>query len=227
VSYRLLDLYCGGGGAGSGYADVGFEVVGVDINPQPDYPFEFHQWDAINTLTRLNYINSFDVIHASPPCQKYSYATTQWKNLGREYPDLIGETRKLLLKTGKPFIIENVVNAPLRKDLLLCGQMFGLNVRRHRIFEIEGFFIFQPEHQKHIGKVGDGNIISVFGHGGGKRYNHCSSDLEVWKKAMGIDWMTKRKTLAESIPPSYTRYIGEFAIKQLYKENKNVLSENV
>lgn len=206
----LLDLFCGGGGSSMGYKQAGFDVIGVDIKYQPDYPFEFYQEDAIHFLeyfTRT--LARVDIIHASPPCQAYSYATTQWKNKGNEYPDLIEKVRELLLKTGKPFIIENVMNAPLRKDLVLCGQMFDLNVIRHRAFELEGVIVPQIPHEKHTGKVGDGKLVSVFGHGGGKRYNYCTSDLNVWKEAMGIDWMKKRKTLTESIPPAYTEYIGK------------------
>lgn len=219
----ILDLYCGGGGASVGYVNAGFRVIGVDIISQSEYPYSFIRADALQMLNDLIlfkntvYDYGFNAIHASPPCQYYSYATTQWKNLGKEYPDLIGKTRELLLATGLPFIIENVVSAPLRKDLVLCGQMFNLNVRRHRVFEIHGFTVPQIKHEKHIGKVGDGKIISVFGHGGGKRYNHCSSNIEVWKEAMGIDWINKRKTLVESIPPAYTEYIG----KHLYEQIKN------
>lgn len=211
---KILDLYCGVGGASMGIHLAGHEVVGIDINPQPDYPFEFIQMDVreLSDPRFREFMSSFDAIHASPPCQAYSYATTQWRNLGNEYPDLVYYTRSLLMRTRKPFVLENVPNAPLRKDLLLCYGMFddgtkNYIVRRHRIFEIHGFEVPQPEHKTHKGRVGDGRVISVFGHGGGKRYNHATSDLNAWKEAMGLPWATKRKSIAEAIPPEYTKYI--------------------
>lgn len=207
---KVLDLYCGGGGASMGIYEAGHSVMGVDINEQREYPFAYFWCDALDFLKNSNQVDNFDAFWASPPCQAYSYATTQWKNLGYTYPDLIDETRQLLLQTGKPFVIENVINAPLRRDLMLCGQMFNLNVRRHRIFEIHGFSVPQIPHTKHIGIVGDGRIVTVAGHGGGRRYNHCSADMNVWREAMGIDWITKRKTLTEAIPPAYSEYIMSF-----------------
>lgn len=213
---KILDLYCGAGGASMGISQAGHEVDGIDIESQPDYPFTFYQGDAIQFLQTLikRLPNHFDAYFASPPCQSYSYATTQWKNLGYEYPDLISITRELLLQTGKPFVIENVVGAPIRKDLMLCGSMFMENrkyeVRRHRIFEIHGFEVPQPDHKKHTGRVGDGRVISVFGHGGGVRYNHCTSRLDIWREAMNVPWMTKRRSITESIPPDYTKYIFSF-----------------
>lgn len=210
---KILDLFCGVGGASMGIHLAGHEVVGVDINAQPDYPFEFIQED----VTKLpdTFFTAFDAIHASPPCQAYSYATTQWRNRGNSYPNLIDFTRDLLIRFNKPFVIENVPNAPLRKDLLLCYGMFddgtkNYVVRRHRIFEIHGFTVPQPEHKSHSGKVGDGRVISVFGHGGGKRYNHATSNLDAWREAMGLPWATKRKSIAEAIPPEYTHYIFSF-----------------
>lgn len=206
---KILDLFCGGGGASMGIHLAGHEVTGVDIVNQPEYPFTFIQADALTVS-----LEGYDAFHASPPCQAYSYATTQWKNKGNEYPDLLNLVRERLLKTGKPFVLENVQNAPIRKDVLLCMGMFDKDrkytVRRHRIFEIHGFSVPQPEHKTHQGKVGDGRVISVFGHGGGKRYNHCACDMETWKQAMNISWITKRRTLTESIPPDYTKYIFSF-----------------
>ncbi len=205
----VLDLYCGAGGASMGIVQAGHTVKGIDLYEQLEYPFEFYRDNAIDYMYYLiesDQIDFYDAIFASPPCQRYSYATTQWKNEGRDYPDLISQTREVLEKTGKPFVIENVVGSPLRKDLVLCGQMFNLNVRRHRVFEIHGFEVPQIKHEKHIGRVGDGRVVSVFGHGGGKRYNHCSSDINIWREAMGIDWMS-RKTITQAIPPAYTKYI--------------------
>lgn len=136
---RLLDLFCGAGGAAMGYHRAGFEVVGVDLKPQKHYPFEFHQADALEFLAEHG--REFDVIHASPPCQ----AHTSLKNLhDKDYPELIEPTRRLLEKTGLPYIIENVVGAPLRNPILLCGSSFGLRVRRHRLFESNWFLIAPP-----------------------------------------------------------------------------------
>lgn len=208
---KILDLFCGAGGASMGISMAGFEIEGMDINPiaLAEYPFHSYKFD----ITKLNPedLRSYDAFFASPPCQHYSYATTQWRNKGNVYPDLIRYTRDLLLETGKPFVLENVVGSPLRKDLMLCMSMFddgrAYMVRRHRIFEIHGFTVNQITHLKHDGKVGDGRIISVFGHGGGKRYNHATSDLQAWKTAMGMHWVNKRRNLTEAIPPEYTRYI--------------------
>ena len=129
---RLLDLFCGAGGAAMGYYRAGFEnIVGIDNKPQPNYPFEFIQVDALEYL--VEHGSEYDIIHASPPCQAFSWAAARWD---KEYPDLISATRDLLLRTGKQYIIENVITAPIEKSLLLCGTMFGLGVIRHRHFEI-------------------------------------------------------------------------------------------
>ena len=127
---RLLDLFCGAGGAAMGYHRAGFEVVGVDIKPQPHFPFEFHQVDAL-TYT----LDGFDAYHASPPCQRYSCAVNLHNNRD-SHPDLIDIVRNILLKTGKHYVIENVPGSPLINPTQLCGSAFGLRVRRHRLFEI-------------------------------------------------------------------------------------------
>lgn len=217
---RVLDLYCGAGGASKGIVDAGHTVEGVDINKDllEHYPYLYlNIGDALKVLDNIvdyHLQDQYDAFWASPPCQAYSYATTQWKNKGYDYPDLIDETRKRLVRIGKPFVIENVPNAPLRRDLMLCMSMFDdgreFMVRRHRIFEIHGFEVPQPEHKKHVGRIGDGRHLSVFGHGGGKRYNHASSKIDDWQIAMGINWTRKRKYLAEAIPPSYSKYIMSF-----------------
>lgn len=187
-----------------GYHQAGFtEIVGVDIEPQPNYPFGFIQGDALNSVWLLR---DFDLIHASPPCQAFTVARVIH---GREHPNLIPETRTLLESSGVPYVIENVPGAPLRKDLELCGSMFGLTtahgrLRRHRIFELSyPAPILVPPHQ-HWGKT-----ISVFGHGG-----HVYHGVDDWREVMGIDWMS-RDELAEAIPPAYTRYIGEQFLSQL------------
>jgi DNA (cytosine-5)-methyltransferase 1 len=184
---RLLDLFCGAGGAAMGYHRAGFEVVGVDINPQPHYPFEFHQADAMTYP-----LDGFDAIHASPPCQAYSVATA----------------------VHVPFVIENVPGAPLRGTLLLCGSMFGLEVRRHRIFE-GTVPMMSPLGCNHLGAA-----VPVYGHTGAganrgrERDRGRSNGVADWRRAMGIDWMTVNE-LAESIPPAYTEWIGSHLMRQL------------
>ena len=218
MTKKVLDLFCGAGGASMGISRAGFEVEGIDINEQPDYPFHFLCFDAIKFMEiQLDFsFNFYDAFFASPPCQKYSVANKQWRNKGYEYPDLVDATREVLLATGKPFVLENVPSSPLRKDLTLCMSMFDddrtFMVRRHRIFEIHGFEVPQPPHKTSHGggRVGDGRIISVFGHGGGTRYNHATSNLDAWRCAMGTPWMTKRKSITEAIPPAYTEYIFSY-----------------
>jgi DNA (cytosine-5)-methyltransferase 1 len=194
----LLDLFCGAGGCAKGYHDAGFEVVGVDIKPQPHYPYEFHQADALTYP-----LNGFDVIHASPPCQAYSASTFEHRKKGNVYPDLLNIVRKRLLVNGKPWIIENVIGAPVQHGMILCGSQFGLKVRRHRYFETS-LFLFAPGPCRHID-----DAISIFGHCResriqGYRINHTLKEAQ---DAMGIDWMNQRE-LTQAIPPAYTRWIG-------------------
>jgi len=143
---KLLDLYCGGGGAGMGYSRAGFEVVGVDKNPQPHYPFEFHQADAIEYLTK--HYHEFDVIHASPPCQRYSRITKVSST--KNHPDLLQTTINALMETKKPYIVENVVGAPMTNYLMLCGTMFGLRVFRHRLFVTNPMLFMSPRSCNHL-----------------------------------------------------------------------------
>ncbi len=214
-----LDLFCGAGGASKGLKDAGFEyVVGMDISDEFGMPGahkcdEFFRADIFNlpentTLDKWIKYRNFDFIWASPPCQAYSVGTKGFRNKGKKYPDLVSRTRKLLLKTGKPFVIENVPLAPLRKDLMLCGEMFGLKIIRHRLFEIHGFNCKQPEHKKHKRPVCiDGKKRSYYeGVWGKGRY---SGYLKNWQNAMQITWIKKEKTLAQCVPPAYAEYIGK------------------
>lgn len=205
----VIDAYCGAGGAARGYQHAGFEVYGIDINPQPDYCGDlFIQGDVLEVLPRLN-LSRVSLLHGSPPCQS-STALTKGTNKGRVYPELIEPTRELFLTTGLPFVIENVQGAKVRRDVVLCGEMFGLDVVRHRYFEIEGAFVEQPEHVPHRGRVRgwnhgvyhDGPYFAVYGEGGGK------GSIQEWQDAMGIHWTSDRKAIAEAIPPAYTEYIG-------------------
>jgi DNA (cytosine-5)-methyltransferase 1 len=206
----LLDLFCCAGGAGVGYARAGFEVVGVDIDHQPRYPYEFIQADAL--ALDPEFVASFDAVHASPPCQSYSDLAKR-NNNADAWPRLIDPTRDLLVASGLPWVIENVEGAPLRNPVVLCGTMFpGLRVLRHRLFEAN-FPIVAPPHGKHprvhtfdkrkshYGKTNDmRDFVQVTGGG------NCT--IAAAKDAMGIDWMTKNE-MNESIPPAYTQLIGE------------------
>lgn len=225
---RLLDLFCGAGGAAWGYYLAGFEVVGVDIVDQPSYPFKFHKHDAL-TFTPGAIERQFDAIHASPPCHAYSILRHAAKEKAKSYLNLIPPARELLMATGLPYVIENVPGAPLLDPLVLCGSMFGLGalsgngetitrtfrqLRRHRLFE-SSFHI----HSLECGH--EGEAIGVYGGGPTGRYtfnNGAAKDyygrrggyqgtIAEKSEAMGIDWMNARE-INQSIPPAYTEYIG-------------------
>jgi DNA (cytosine-5)-methyltransferase 1 len=214
--YRLLDLFCCAGGAAKGYNDAGFEIVGMDIDPQPRYPFKFIQGDAL-TLTPA-FLSKFDAIHASPPCQSYSDLAKRNGNADA-WPRLVDPVRDMLVNSGLPYVIENVEGAPLRNPVVLCGTMFpGLRVLRHRLFETN-FHVVAPPHGKHpkvhtfdkrkshYGKTNDMiDFVQVTGGG------NCT--IAAARDAMGIDWMTKGE-INESIPPAYTKYIGDFLMQHL------------
>jgi DNA (cytosine-5)-methyltransferase 1 len=181
-----------------GYHRAGFEVVGVDHLPQPHYPFEFHQADAMTYP-----LDGFDAIHASPPCQRFTLARVIH---GRQHPDLLTPTRIRLLTTVVPWVIENVPGAPMRPDLTLCGSMFGEpRLKRHRLFEFN-----RPPDLILLPPCGHARqIVSVFGHGG-----HVYHGVQEWREVMGIDWMT-RDELSQAIPPAYTEYIGKWLVEVL------------
>lgn len=203
---RLLDLFCGAGGAARGYADAGFEIVGVDIEDQPHYPFHFIKYDALEFIDKWTPY-SFDAIHASPPCQAYTKAR---KLQGKPHPKLIEPTRERLIDSGLPYVIENVPGAPLVNPTLLCGAMFDLLVYRHRLFETNFPLPFAlHSHGRKQAKMGrpprDGEVIQVVGH---------MSNVPYARRAMGIDWMTQTE-LAQAIPPAFTRHIGEQLLAHL------------
>jgi DNA (cytosine-5)-methyltransferase 1 len=201
---RILDLFCGAGGAAMGYARAGFEVVGVDISPQPRYPFEFHQADAMTFP-----LGGFDAIHASPPCQAYSVATLQHRDT-HTYVDLVEPIRTRLAARGTPYVIENVPGAPLRNWVQICGSGLGMTrIRRHRWFESNVALWGVP-----CAHGQNDDILSVVGHseGSGKSgEGYLKADKEA---AMGIDWMA-RDELSQAIPPAYTQWIGEQLIAEL------------
>ena len=216
---KALDLFCGAGGASEGLHRAGFEVTGVDIALQPNYPFDFILADALSVSLDL-----YDFVWASPPCKGHTSLRHLPRTRDRDYPDLVTPTRKLLIASGTPYCIENVPGAPLRKDLTLCGSMFQLGtasgeaeLRRHRVFEIGGFPVPPQPQCKH----GRRPVIGVYGHSG---YNRRGQRPGVWaihprfkakhypqpqcEEAMGIDWM-RREALSQAVPPAYSRYIAE------------------
>ena len=212
----LLDLYCCAGGAAKGYHDAGFDIMGVDIVEQPNYPYPMIVRDVLDLPN--GFVSAFDAIHASPPCQAYSDLAARNGNADA-WPKLIEPTRDLLEASGKPYVIENVEGAPLRDYVVLCGTMFPeLRVLRHRLFEAN-FPIMTPPHGKHprchtldkrkshYGKTDEWkDYVQVTGGG------NCT--VAAARDAMGIDWMTK-KEINEAIPPAYTRFIGEQLMGQL------------
>lgn len=198
---RVLDLYCGVGGASEGYRRAGFEVTGIDIKPQPNYPFNFEQGDALEALDVIG--EFYDLIHASPPCQTFSWGTRK----GREekFPDLLTPTINALQDIGIPWVVENIPNSGL-SGVRLCGTQFGLPLLKHRIFATS-FPVDDLPHPKHIwGGVQQGIYMTVAGHGGNNKSGNYS--VPSWRRAMDMDWPTTRHELAEAIPPAYTEYIG-------------------
>lgn len=204
---RLLDLFSGAGGAARGYQQAGFYVVGVDIELQPNYcGDEFVQADALTFP-----LKGFDAIHASPPCQAYSVGSHIWK--GRladdRHPDLVGPTRERLKATGLPYVMENVVGAPLTNYVVLCGDMFGLGVKRHRLFETN-FMVWNPP----ACRPGHPDFfVRVFGGGAkakktGRGFPKTNVVHALASEAMSIDWMT-RDELSQAIPPAYCCFIGK------------------
>lgn len=218
---RILDLFCGAGGAAMGYHHAGFDVVGVDEVSQPRYPFTFYKGDALGVINWRD----FDAVHASPPCKVHtalSVFSSPW------HIDLIPQTRKLLESSGLPYVIENVPGAiTLRSDLTLCGSTFKLGVRRHRLFELSGFKVTQPDcdhagqaaaspkymvKRYNTGKpiITPSPVIGVYGHGQGLG----EGEVQMWRDAMDIQWMV-RDELSQAIPPAYTEYIGRQLMEQL------------
>ncbi len=208
---RLLDLFCGAGGAARGYHDAGFEVVGVDHEPQPNYPYEFHQADAMTYP-----LEGYDLIHASPPCQGF----TSLKDMhnAKKHIDLLTPTRQRLYTAPvQIWVIENVEGSPIAATIRLCGSAFGLGaagarLQRHRLFETNWAILAPPCNHGMAERV-----IGVYGgHGRDRRRRVNTQDYstEAMREAMGIDWMTGNE-LSQAIPPAYTRYIGERALEAL------------
>ena len=209
---RLLDLFCGAGGAAMGYYRTGFDkIVGIDIEKQRNYPFDFIQADALNPP--INFTD-FDLIHASPPCQKFTVARLMHRKSVETYLDLLTPTRGLLSKSQIPYVIENVPGAPMRVDVMLCGTMFGLRIFRHRWFEISLPILILTPPCNHNGTVKNGDYFCVINNGG-LNTNFTTTPratLAEASKAMNIDWMT-RYELTQAIPPAYTEFIGKHLLE--------------
>lgn len=222
---RLLDAFCGAGGCAKGYAEAGFdEIVGVDIEPQPNYPYEFIQADAVEFITRHG--RAFDAIHASPPCKVH---TSLKAFAAAHHENLIPATRDALRTTDRHYVIENVPGSPLITPLMLCGSSFGLRLRRHRLFECT--FAVPPKPCEHEWQDADpiyavkryhsgepetvmSGVVGVYGRGQGLG----PGEVSIWREQMRIDWMTKDE-MREAIPPPYTEYIGRHWLDALAMES--------
>jgi len=213
---RLLDLFSAAGGAAAGYSRAGWDVTGVDILPQPEYPFPFIQADAIAYAREHGH--EYDAIHASPPCQPFTRAAHVMRAQGgrTSEPDLLDPTRDVLEAIGRPWIIENVVGAPLRDPLMLCGSMFGLKVRRHRLFESSAPLMApgpcrHKEQGKPVGLYGSmGDTVQGIDRATGRHVigGRTAATIEEAQDAIGIDWTRRWASLKLAIPPAYTEWIG-------------------
>jgi DNA (cytosine-5)-methyltransferase 1 len=212
---RLLDLFSCAGGAGTGYARAGFEVVGIDIDPQPNYPYEFHQADALEYLAEHGH--EFDAIHASPPCQQFTaYGRSDTKGWRDNYANFLPQTQAALDQLDVPWVIENVPGAPLRDPMQLCGSSFGLDVRRHRLFESNVPLMSIPcDHSWQTPR---------FAPASNRTNLRRTVEVGVWRiplgvqqEAMGMDWSTLRE-LSEAIPPAYTEFIGRQLLAHINQE---------
>jgi len=222
----LLDLFCGAGGCSVGYARAGFYVVGVDIEPHKDYPYQLTRANAIGLLQRLVFnpksMPEFDVIHASPPCQAMTTMSNRYRGTGGRadsHVNLIAQVRTLLQQWGGPYVIENVPGAKphMRSPITLTGGMFGLGVERPRLFESNVALLTAPAPRVKdpvgvYGKSHDGRRLFTRTDGTSQ---HAASSLKQAQDAMGIDWMTDWADITEAIPPAYTQHIGEQLIDYL------------
>ncbi len=240
MSPRLLDLFCGAGGAAVGYHRAGFDIVGVDNRPQPNYPFDFVQDDALALLSTLTVRGQwdespFDAIHASPPCQAFTQMSARWRGKGTkadEHPDLLTPTRELLPQTGLPYVVENVQGAKhhMQATLWLHGGMFGLGVHRPRLFE-SNVAMLAPKAAQCVGPIGvygtkpDGLTTYRYRNNGnykGKSLIRAAKSIEEASAVMGIDWMTWDE-IREAIPPAYTELIGAQLLAHLEAERRPAL----
>jgi DNA (cytosine-5)-methyltransferase 1 len=216
---KLLDLCCGVGGAGAGYARAGFDVTGVDLVRQPDYPFAFHIGDVLT-----HPLDGYDAIHASPPCKHRTVARASsvalYPTLFDPHPDLLGPVLRGFMELDVPWVIENVPGAPVGfgpEPFVLCGSMFGLRVRRHRLF-----WSNVPMTPPPCDHAGQGPVVGVYGtggadaarasRGGGGGVKVAGADAAA---ALGIDWTDRQAGLSQAIPPAYTEWIGQRLLEAL------------
>lgn len=209
---RLLDLFCGAGGCSVGYTRAGFEVHGIDNAPHPDYPFTFEQMDAMDVLKDSAYLSTFDVVHASPPCPRYSIATPEEHR--DDHPDLLEPVLEKLREWGGVWVVENVPGAPMPDPVMICGRAMGLRwFRRHRLFA-SSVALMSPGcacgKESPYGVTGDGPEIRDYARNGRK-----ARSIQHAQEVMGIDWMTTWDDLTDAIPPAYTEYIGGQLLDQL------------
>lgn len=213
---KALDLFCKAGGTSMGLHRAGFDMTGVDIEPQKRYPFKFVLGDALEYVAKHGH--KYDLIVAGPPCQLYSVLAALSSG---DYPELVGPTREALQATGKPYIIENVPGAPLLNPIKLCGTMFPeLRVRRHRLFECSPIIWWPLAPCYHWGKCGNQKLLNDRGKRVTQSFENCdflsitgnSYIAADGRKAMGIDWMTKAE-LSQAIPPAYTEFLGREMLK--------------
>lgn len=204
---KLLDLYCGVGGASAGYAAAGFDVTGIDLKHGKRYPYNYIRGDVLEYLQDYEFLRSFDVIHASPPCQTHSITQHLRNAQGKTTSklDLIPQTRAALIASGKPYIIENVPGSPLINPVQLCGSSFNLRVRRHRLFESN-----MPINGTTCNHKAQGRPVGVYGSLNDQIPNggRTATDIAEARQAMGIDWAIWTE-LVEAIPPVYTEYLGK------------------
>jgi len=207
----LLDLFCGAGGAGMGYSYAGFDVIGVDIKPQPKYPFPFIQADAMDILDDVlrDSYRQVAAIHASPPCQHYSGLSNCVPGTKAKYPDLVGPVRALLKASGLPWVIENVPFSPLIDPVILCGTSFGMKIRRHRLFE-------SPVPIEPLACAHNGYVMNPYAASGRQRMRDWGIPQgqlnATWRREMGVGWMSGHEG-SEAIPPAYTEYVGKHLMR--------------
>lgn len=211
---RLLDLFCGAGGAAMGYHRAGFDVIGIDLHPRRCYPFECHQDDALEFLMASEWPVTFDVIHASPPCKTHSSINTLPRPQMRLFdpnPDLLTPTLELLRQRPTPWIVENVPAAkPMpASSVTVCGSAFGLKVRRHRLFASS-----VPLVGTECDHAAQGRTLGVYGHGGGFMKGAAIARRGEFADLLGMPWADWRGA-AQAIPPAYTEYLGRQLIAHL------------